>query len=71
MLQKPARILLTGALIIALSGAMSSSSALAASGDVGTVAVDFDLTIFQGGGATQSLSALSGKAVLLNIIGYS
>ncbi len=71
---KPTRTLMTVALIFALCVVMNPTapgSAQAATGDVGTAAPEFDLLIFQGGGATQSLSDLSGKVVMLFIVGYS
>ena len=74
MFQKPTRMLTTIALVFALCCAMTvstPSSAWAATGDVGTAAPDFDLMIYTGGGATQSLSALSGKVVMLFIVGYA
>jgi len=74
VLQSPARIVVTFVLFIALSGSLifaSPGAAIAASGDVGTPAPNFDLLIFQGGGASQSLNDLSGKVVMLFIVGYS
>ncbi|MFT5233219.1 MAG: hypothetical protein ACI9UQ_001251 [Candidatus Krumholzibacteriia bacterium] len=74
MLKKTARFMLSIALMITLCGALYISApgtAWAATGDVGTPAPDFDLLIYQGGGATQTLSSLSGKVVMLFIVGYS
>ena len=48
--------------------ALTAGTALAAPGDVGTPAADFNLQVF--GGGTQTLSEHSGKVVMLFIVGY-
>jgi hypothetical protein len=48
---------------------LCAGTALAAPGDVGTPAADFNLQVY--GGGTQSLNELSGKVVMLFIIGYA
>jgi len=60
----PVRLTYILSLCLALIGGM----ALAAPGDVGTPAADFNLQVF--GGGTQSLSQNSGKVVMLFVIGY-
>ena len=56
---------------LAVAWALIAGPAVAASGDVGTPASGFDLRIFGGGGATQSLADYNGQVVLLFIVGYS
>lgn len=64
----PARL----ALALCLCALLVTSSALAASGDVGTPAPDFDLQIFQlgGGGGNFVLSEQAGKVVVMFVVGY-
>lgn len=54
--------------VLSLCLALACGAALAAPGDVGTPAADFNLQVF--GGGTQSLSQNSGKVVMLFVVGY-
>ena len=56
-------------LSLSLAVLLFAGPALAAPGDVGTPAADFNLQVF--GGGTQTLSEHAGKVVLLFIVGYA